>query len=555
MFQINHGCFFLWQRALSSHPKAKHMKEHLCTLKASLVALALAALLPTAPAPAQQLGISASNYAGTNSLYSNPSFIADSRHGFFLSLFSTEAGATNNYLRFDGPSSLFRMVRAGEEFETDYIKENLNGKAKLVTAGAEFRGPALMLSLSPRHSIAFTTRVRSGVQANNLSEDIARLYKVVEDDDESFLNKAFQSQSMNLNANVFSELGLTYARVLADRGPHFVKGGITVKKLTGGYSAFLSINDTGFTVREGQQTGSEDADYILHLDRVQARYGYAAAEDFDALEPSDAIRLLTGADAPGKGWGADIGFAYEYRPDPAQYRYTMDGKSEFDVEENKYKYRLAIAVMDVGGISYADAPSVQAYSISRTARELNLNTLGEAEDTDEAIGILNQSLDAAAADRSTSFRSGLPTALNVSFDYNIAGALYANASLVQGLRGKDAVGMRQSSLAALTPRLELRKLEIAFPVALQNNYSVVTVGAMVRLLNFYVGSDNLGGAFNIGNPYGANVYAGVSLLPLLRRNIKDKDGDGVSNKRDKCRKTPGKAEFMGCPDAAHTQHL
>ncbi|WP_155801034.1 hypothetical protein [Pontibacter sp. BAB1700] len=48
------------------------------------------------------------------------------------------------------------------------------------------------------------------------------------------------------------------------------------------------------------------------------------------------------------------------------------------------------------------------------------------------------------------------------------------------------------------------------------------MGAMVRFMNFYIGSDNIGGAFNLGKPYGANAYVGVSLLPLLNRNPKEK---------------------------------
>jgi outer membrane protein OmpA-like peptidoglycan-associated protein len=62
-----------------------------------------------------------------------------------------------------------------------------------------------------------------------------------------------------------------------------------------------------------------------------------------------------------------------------------------------------------------------------------------------------------------------------------------------------------------------------------------------------VGSDNLSGLFYMGNPYGANVYAGL-VIPFYKNKPKDKDKDMVSDRKDKCKSVPGLWEFKGCPD-------
>ncbi|SIT78488.1 hypothetical protein SAMN05444128_0631 [Pontibacter indicus] len=504
-----------------THPYSLCMKRNIYAVKIALgLGLFAQTLLPET-AQAQQLGIASSNFAGTNSLYTNPSAIADSRHKFYLSLFSAEFGATNNYLRYDAPMSLLKLARKGEEFKSEYIQENLNGKQKLVMAGADFRGPAFTWQLSPLHSIAVTTRVRAAAQANNLSEEVARLYKVADGEDDSFLYKPYTGNNMNLNANVFSELGLSYARVVLDQGPHFVKAGITLKRLNGGSAAFLNLEDTDLQAEERMVEGSDEAAYVVKLDKVHARYGYAAMPDFDAAESGDLLGLLLGGKSAGSGWGTDLGFTYEYRTNNPDYQITRNGQQFTDREQNKYKYRLAVSLMDIGSIHYNNPELVWAYDVTRTNKEVNLSEIGDAETTEEMLDYLNGQMDVSENEKQTSFRAALPTALNINVDYRLSNRLYANATLIQGVRGRNAIGMRQNSLFAITPRAEFKKFEVAMPVALQNNYSVLTVGAMVRFLNFYVGSDNIGGALNLGKPYGANAYVGMSLLPLLQRNPKE----------------------------------
>jgi hypothetical protein len=73
-------------------------------MKKILTFLVLSILLNWQVKAQHLLGISNSNYAGTNGLYLNPSSIADSRLGFYLNVVSFDAHATNTYARY--PSNI-----------------------------------------------------------------------------------------------------------------------------------------------------------------------------------------------------------------------------------------------------------------------------------------------------------------------------------------------------------------------------------------------------------------------------------------------------------------
>ncbi len=180
----------------------------------------------------------------------------------------------------------------------------------------------------------------------------------------------------------------------------------------------------------------------------------------------------------------------------------------------KYKYRVSFNLTDIGGVRYQNPTLVSSVQINATDKFLNLKDFDAAGYTEEYAAVLNNALGVQPNDLKTSFRSGLPTAFNLNMDYQLASKLYLNALWVQNLRGTNTVAMRQNSLLALTPRLETKGLELALPISLQNNYRVLALGGFVKLGPLFVGSDNLGGLFNVGHAYGANVYAGLSVLNI-----------------------------------------
>jgi outer membrane protein OmpA-like peptidoglycan-associated protein len=69
---------------------------------------------------------------------------------------------------------------------------------------------------------------------------------------------------------------------------------------------------------------------------------------------------------------------------------------------------------------------------------------------------------------------------------------------------------------------------------------------MLRLGPLVLGSDNILNFRGNDVVYGADVYVALKM-PIMFRKPKDKDGDKVSNKKDKCKNEPGTWETRGCP--------
>ena len=456
------------------------------------------------------LGIAGSNYGGSNAVFLNPSSIADAKQGFYLNLVGGHITFANTYFNYDGPG-LQPDVLAEEYgdvlssdglFDRSYIRERLDGKQKMAHFGIDLRLPSFMLKLSPRHSIALTTRFRTAMQANNVSEDLARVigYGVANPD---LLNTPFTGSEAYFNTNAFSETGFTYALVLFSREKRFLKGGFTVKRLAGLYSAHLLAPEVDYQLKQTQAGES-----YMQVQQGNASFGFS--KESPEINEKEVRNAFFGGDTPGSGWGVDIGLTYEHRPRYADYQYEVEGEERTDHGENKYRYRIGVALLDVGAITYKDPQQVSAYDITR--QNLNLNSDAfEDISYNNAAQTLQEAFKVQPNERGSSIRSGLPTALHLNVDYRFTRNLFLNTAVLHNLRSKDAVGMRQYSVLAVAPRLEGRKLELAVPVYLTNNYRDLTMGAMVRLGGLTVGSNNLAAMLSSNKAVGPDLYMNLGF--------------------------------------------
>jgi hypothetical protein len=457
----------------------------------------------------QSFSPSRSNYSGLGGATWNPATIADNRYSVQIELLAIDGQATNTAYRYTGPWSL-KSPSEDFELESRYLKLRAGDRPNLVSTGINARGPGLLLRLNATHSIAVSTRVRAALQGNNVSKELIR--NAV---DEFENGGRFTDNKLNLNMNAFAEWNLTYGRVVFDEGPHFLKAGLTVKRLMGAGSAYLQARSMDLEVAAPSAPG----DTTVRIRNLDGAFGYSNPGAFDAIDAEKAGGWIRGKEAPGAGWGADIGFVYEYRPDGARYRYRdAKGMEKVDHGRNKYRYRLSVAVTDIGGIRYRD--QAVAYNDIKAANLGVSDNDVSGIDLDNFDTRIERILRAQDLSKETRFTAGLPTSLNVDFDYHVGGKIYANAAVSQGLRGRYAIGMRHFSYAAFTPRLETRWLEIATPLSLVNNYQLLAYGLMVRLGPLTIGSNNLQALFESSNPYGTNAYAELSLLTWANKRHK-----------------------------------
>ena len=487
------------------------------------------------PAAAQGwIGLSQSNYGGVHNAYVNPSSIADSRHSVFLNVAGGNFNFYNTYLQLDLPQAPWK---SGFTLSEKNLHEQLTGGPEFASISGELRLPSVLLGLGKGRALAFSNRARGFVQASNVSENLARLgrYGLGDAGRLGLANRLLEDNSFNINLNAYHEFALTYAQTLTPNAEHFFKVGATVKYLAGLGGGYVLNSGTRYRVYASDS---------IQLDTPNLSYGFV---DYQAYKrPGFTVGSLYGDQRLGRGFGADLGVTYEWRPEYEKYNYHMDGQDWTDPSRNKYRLRLGLAITDLGAISYANDRYVRQATLVNS-RVVNLgqldtihfNSLATVQNTArKLVGLQSEA---------RAFRSYLPTTLRFSADYRLVNHLFAGLLWTQNLLPANTIGSRSISSLALTPRIEFSHLELAVPLILANNYRKFQVGAMVRLGPLILGSDNVGGLAGITSTTGADFYFGLTLA-LQRHRLKDKDGDQVSNKLDKCPKVKGTWEFKGCPD-------
>ncbi len=267
------------------------------------------------------LGLSSSNYAGTNALFLNPAHAADSRHKLYINLIGNDFFLINNYLRYDAPYSFISLITnsVSQKYRSErgliiwkdsYYAERLNGKPKHFHTGGDLRGPSALFSFKDnRFAIALTTRGRYTLNLTDVSEETARVIRygtnLVE-----LQSKDFTNQTAKLSTNGFVEMGATFGAVLADWDKDFLKIGVTVKRLVGVYNVHANMQDADYRINV--ESLNPEREFIL-ASKLQATYGYTTEEAFSNLGLNP--QFLFGNRSAGGGWGFDLGAVYEYRPD------------------------------------------------------------------------------------------------------------------------------------------------------------------------------------------------------------------------------------------------
>jgi hypothetical protein len=88
--------------------------------------------------------------------------------------------------------------------------------------------------------------------------------------------------------------------------------------------------------------------------------------------------------------------------------------------------------------------------------------------------------------------------------------VYASFVWQQSLVSAQTMGFRQPSSLLVTPRIEMKWLEVAMPVGLTQDYRKGNIGAYVRVGPLFVGSDNFVSNLMLNNIKGVNMYLGLS---------------------------------------------
>lgn len=516
-------------------------------MKKLFLALATICSLPFVSSAQNILDFGQSNYSGVNSIALNPAMIADSRFKLDVNLVSFGLMFQNNYVGFKktafadrtGPILPPDSTTGYPAFEDSLfvdkylVTRNDDSKKSVFLSNRVMLPLSFMMTINEKNAFAVTAETRTYLNIDGIELPLAQLsYSSIEDT--LLWNRAFTNDRLSIQYMTWTEIGIDFAHVFMDKQEHFLKAGVRPKLLFGLGSAFFYADNLEYLANNSDT-----------LTFFQSHIQYGHSTNFDFPEGNAAGYNLRGV-ASRVGIGLDMGVVYEWRPDYQKYKYDMDGETNLWMRsKNKYKLRVGVSVTDIGAIKFERGQlsgdfvaDVNQWNVS----DLQFDSL-PIQDFDDTLRNRFQFKDSPAT-----YKMNLPLAFGTQIDYNIWKDFYVNLS------GQYAVQWRKNpnkvhdiSWISLTPRWDWKWFGAMLPIS-YNQYKNFGVGAGVRLGPITVGTSNLAPLVSKkATVYGADLYFAVKV-PILYREPRDKDKDKVSDKKDKCKETPGVWEFLGCPD-------
>ncbi len=480
------------------------------------------------------LGVATSNWSGLASVYLNPANIADNNAGLVIDVLSANAGFDNSLGKIKSFGAVRNFIKDDKANINDVFTYSNKSQFSLVAPYAEVRGPGVMLSINRKHTLAFTTRLRGSNQFNHFDQ---KLYKAILDTGSvSNGDIHLQAQDYNWTAHSWYEASLSYGAIVYEKGRHLLKAGVTVRYLGG--IGYIGLKGSNLDVN---YVKSADSFYANRTDIHYSSNVFTAQNAIGTSNNNFFSKFL--GKTQGNGFGADLGVVYDYITDTNADRYEMDGGAVPEPGVNRYKLRVSASVTDLGNILY------------KSDNNYGLNVSGNGGFTGKDLSdhvktfsdfktyALNHGFKADTGRTNT--RLYMPATLMIGADYHAWKSFYVNALYIGNIANRSNFGNSVYDQYTVTPRYDKRNYCVGLPITYNTLTTSLRLGLGLRYKSFYAGSDDML-VFVAKKQYGANVYVG-GYIALKKRKPADKDGDHVSNRRDKCPGEPGDWEHRGCP--------
>ncbi|MEW4922779.1 DUF5723 family protein [Algibacter sp. 2305UL17-15] len=415
------------------------------------------------------IGFSVDNYAGVHGLTSNPSNVVDSRFKADINLVSASAFGGSDYFGIN----VNDIIKSEDGFDFDLDTEKFPTNANNFFLNADVLGPSFMFNLSPKSSVGLVSRVRAFFNINNINGE---LYESIADGFDIAEDFSFNSENLTGTVHAWAEVGLVYGRILMDNDTNFLKAGVTLKYLQGAGGVF--VNSPNFT---GQYSAANET----LTTNGELIYGISQDFDNDDIE----FKNLT------SGFGADIGFTYEFRPNKIKDSLTTR-------KQNKYKLKIGASITDIGSIDYTES-TVTTYNVNGTA-----DTSGYTEDS-ETEDFLDDNY--TFTEEMIAQKIKLPTAFHFLADYHIKNKLYISLQTNLSLVKKNTANANSIiNSVTLSPRLETKWFSIYSPVSIRQ-YGDFAWGTGFRLGPLMVGSSSIISNLISDTSKTTDVYLGLKI--------------------------------------------
>jgi len=281
----------------------------------------------------------------------------------------------------------------------------------------------------------------------------------------------------------WAEYGVTYGRVGIKKEKDFLKWAVTLNYLQGFDGMYLDVRKMNYAVTDTNTA-------TIHA--MDATFAHALPSGGNGGGPSDIFT--------NRGWGLGSTIGVTYIHQLKQHGYDCGTAADHSM---KYKYRFGASLIDIGRIQFnrdAESALVQTNS-DQVWSQLDKTKFGSFGAFDSTL--VNH---VGGSISNKPFDIWLPMALSMQFDYSLTPQVYANASVVQRIHfaGNE---LARGNQGVLSIRYELRRFEVNTNVSLYE-YSQPAMGASLRYLFFFVGTDRLGDLAGFQDLKSADVYFG-----------------------------------------------
>lgn len=477
-------------------------------MKKNLI-LVLMAVIAYSVKAQSYLGYFSDNYSGTNGILYNPANVTDSPYKFDINLISGSVFGSNDYygVKFTD------VIKSDYDFEASAKKFPMNSNNAFINV--DVQGLSVMFNVSPKHSLGVFTRGRAIVNATDINGTIFSRV------DSGFLGNndfTINEDDYNIAGNSWAEVGLTYGTILIDKDHHFLKAGLSAKYLQGIANTYSSGKNI---VIEYDETLNP----LFSTVKATGEVVYGGTTDFEKTAKDFDF------DSNARGFAADLGIVYEWRPD----RVIVNSLS-------KYKLKLGLSLTDLGSLKFKN-DTLRRYTLNNTVSTIAVDNANNFQEMLELF-------DTDGPEIVKSVKAVLPTALHANVDWNIYQRFFLNLNGDLGLTAKDGLNKNfNPTTVTLTPRYESKWIGVYLPVN-YSEYRDFQAGFGFRAGPLFLGSGSIITNLFNNESKGADIYAGLRV-PIYGSKrtpkVNDKDGDGVVDKKDFCPDLAGPIDNRGCP--------
>ena len=495
------------------------------------------------------LGYVNSNYSGITGAIINPANIVDNRMRVDIALGGLGFNFGNTYLgvKRDLIRNLTTEITL-KDIQKEYVTQVLNGKDKSFIFTNRVSLPSFMFGIGKKDAVGLTISRRNYISLDGVSEPLAQLLysdvgRNTSYDVSNLLGVNIKNKNFSLNGMAWMEYGITYAHVFLNEGKHFIKAGVTPKLLQGLGSGYLKVENLELRFDNDPIKVLNDSLQFVSIIKTDVQYSHSS--NYDTYVNRQGLDYTFNY----LGVGLDAGIVYEYRPKHNEFLYSMDGKTDLQRrDKDKYLFKLGLSLVDLGSIKYDRGKYSSDFTLEVKSFQYRLTGIASLPVLD-----FDKIVDSVAVQNpmSATYRMNTPAALSFQADYNLYKRFYLNFTPYWAFQFKKRDSkVHDITVLSLTPRYDGKWFGFGIPVSynafMAKAQQPVKAGVSLRVGPLIFGTNDLisylGGDF-----FGTNFYF-LLKLPIPYGPPRDRDDDGVSNRKDKCKDVKGTWEFSGCPD-------